>query len=162
MHYVPTLSREAIEAVADVDFVAEVSKTLPGGSVVLSSDPCIWLLKGVNASQFYTLDTMVRTNLSELVNQFPGGVYVHWGFWQNAEPGSAATVAQLLAVTGAKPIARAQSQAFKMGVFRIDTPAAYAHFGGKAPIARPQTDLDVQLGEAQAQLNPAEPAVPAK
>ena len=162
MHYVPTLSREAIEAVADVDFVAEVSPTLPGGSLVLSSDPCIWLLKGVNASQFYTVNTMVRTNLPELANQFPGGIYVHWGFWQNAEPGAAATVAQLLAETGAKPIARAQSQAFKMGVFRIDTPAAYARFGGKAPIARPQTDLDVRLKEAQEQFAPADTPVPAK
>ncbi|MDB6093438.1 MAG: hypothetical protein JWM32_1000, partial [Verrucomicrobia bacterium] len=72
MHYVPTLSREAIEAVDDVDFVNEVSRTLPDGSLVLSSDPCIWLLKGVNASQFYTVETMVRTNLADLVSQFPG------------------------------------------------------------------------------------------
>jgi len=162
MHYVPTLSREAIEAVADVDFVAEVSHKLPQGSLVLSSDPCVWLLQGVNASQFYTVDTMVRTNLAELVSQYPGGIYVHYGFWQNAEPAGAVNVARLLAETGAQEFARAQSQAFKMGVYRIDTPAAYAHFGGQAPIARPATDLDVRLAAARAALQPPPPAAPAK
>ena len=49
-----------------------------------------------------------------------------------------------------------------MGVFRIDTPAAYARFGGKAPIARPQTDLDVRLKEAREQFAPAESPAPAK
>ncbi len=158
LHYVPTLSREAIEAVADVDFVAETARVLPEGSLVLSSDPCVWLLEGVNSSQFFTVDTMVRTNLAELVNQFPGGIYVHWGFWQNAEPGAAENVARLLAETGAQPIARAQSQAFKMGIFRIDTPAAYAHFGGQAPVVRPRTDLDIRLGAARQHLAAPVPA----
>ena len=162
MHYVPTLSREAIEAVADVDFVAEVAPTLPTGSLVLSSDPCMWLLKGVNASQFYTVDTEIRSNLAELVNQFPGGIYVHWGFWQNAEPGGAENVARLLAETGAQPLARARSEAFKMGLYRIDTPAAYAHFGGKEPVVRPATDLDFRLEAARSQLAHPAATVPAK
>ena len=162
MHYVPTLSREAIEAVADVDFVSEVARTLPDGSLVLSSDPCMWLLKGVNSSQFYIVDTMVRTNMTELANEYPGGIYIHWGFWQNAEPGSAVNVARLLAETGAVEYRRAQSQAFKMGIYRIDTPAAYAHFGGKAPVQRPLSDLDFRLREAREHLaHPTEPA-PAK
>ena len=93
MHYVPTLSREAIEAVADVDFVAKMSHTLPDGCLVISEDPCMWLLQGTNSSQFFIIDRMVHEEMRELVNQYPGGVFVHWGFWQNAEPGKAASIA---------------------------------------------------------------------
>ena len=100
--------------------------------------------------------------MTELANEYPGGIYIHWGFWQNAEPGSAVNVARLLAETGAVEYRRAQSQAFKMGIYRIDTPAAYAHFGGKAPVQRPLSDLDFRLREAREHLaHPTEPA-PAK
>ena len=58
MHYVPTLSREAVEAQADVNFIAEIAPTLPGGAIVLTPDPCIWMLQGINASQIFTLDSM--------------------------------------------------------------------------------------------------------
>jgi hypothetical protein len=160
MHYVPTLSREAIEAVADVDFVARVSRTLPQGSVVISPDPCMWLLQGVNSSQFFLLDQMVHTQLRELASQYPGGVYVHWSFWHNAEPASAVITAKLLAETNATVFARAQSQAFKLALFRIDTPDGLARFGGQAPVSnRPDSDLDRLLARARADLDaPAAPA----
>jgi hypothetical protein len=157
MHYVPTLSREAIEAVADVDFVAKMSHTLPDGCLVISEDPCMWLLQGTNSSQFFIIDRMVHEEMRELVNQFPGGVFVHWGFWQNAEPGKAASIAKLLVETNAKEVARTQSQAFTLAVFRIDTPEAIARFGGKPPVnsSRRETDLDRQLTRARAEGAPA-------
>jgi hypothetical protein len=156
MHYVPTLSREAIEAVADVDFVAKMSHTLPDGCLVISEDPCMWLLQGTNSSQFFIIDRMVHEEMRELVNQFPGGVFVHWGFWQNAEPGKAASIAKLLVETNAKEVARTQSQAFTLAVFRIDTPEAIARFGGKPPVnsSRRETDLDRQLTRARAEGAP--------
>ena len=156
MHYVPTLSREAIEAVADVDFVAKMSHTLPDGCLVISEDPCMWLLQGTNSSQFFIIDRMVHEEMRELVNQFPGGVFVHWGFWQNAEPGKAASIAKLLVETNAKEVARTQSQAFTLAVFRIDTPEAIARFGGKPPVnsSRRETDLDRQLPRARAEGAP--------
>ena len=152
MHYVPTLSREAIEAVADVDFVAKMAHTLPDGSLVISQDPCMWLLQGTNSSQFYTVDHMVHEEMRELANQYPGGVFVHWGFWQNAEPHLAESTAKLLVETDATEVARAQSQAFTVAVFRIDTPQALARFGGKPPVnsSRRDTDLDRQLTGARA------------
>lgn len=158
MHYVPTLSREAMEAVDDVNFVNATAKTLPSGSLVVSSDPCLWMLKGVNASQFHTVETTIRSNLGELANQYPGGIYVHWGFWQNAEPSGAETVARLLAETGAEEVTRLQSQVFKMAIFRVDTPAAYARFGSKPPVIRPESDLDNRLKIARGQLPPARAA----
>ena len=156
MHYVPTLSREAIEAVADVDFVAKMSHTLPDGCLVISEDPCMWLLQGTNSSQFFIIERMVHEEMRELVNQYPGGVFVHWGFWQNAEPGKAASIAKLLVETNAKEVARTQSQAFTLAVFRIDTPEAIARFGGKPPVnsSRRETDLDRQLTRARAEGAP--------
>ena len=142
---------------ADVDFVAKMSHTLPDGCLVISEDPCMWLLQGTNSSQFFIIDRMVHEEMRELVNQYPGGVFVHWGFWQNAEPGKAASIAKLLVETNAKEVARTQSQAFTLAVFRIDTPEAIARFGGKPPVnsSRRDTDLDRQLTGARAEGAPA-------
>ena len=121
MHYVPTLSREAVEAQADVNFVAKVAPTLPGGSLVISPDPCLWMLQGINASQFFTVEHMVRTEMRELANQYPGGVYLHWSFWHNAEPNIAHQTAKLIAETNATLLDRSQSHLHKDALFRIDT-----------------------------------------
>ena len=159
MHYVPTLSREAVEAQADVDFVAKIAPTLPGGSIVLTPDPCIWMLQGINASQYFTLDDMVHNNLRQLVNQYPGGVYLHWSFWHNAEPNMARETARLIVDAHAVELARAQSFAHKDALFRLDTPEALARFGGP-PLPPPErdADLDRMLDHARA----ATPVPPTK
>jgi MFS family permease len=152
MHYVPTLSREAVEAQADVDFVAKMAPTLPGGSIVLTPDPCIWMLQGINASQFYVLDSMVHEHMRELANQYPGGVYLHWSFWHNAEPAIARESAKLIAETQAVELARYQSFLHRDALFRLDTPAAFARFGGTPPPPLERdTDLDRMLAHARAE-----------
>jgi hypothetical protein len=162
MHYVPTLSREAVEAQADVDFVAMIAPTLPGGSIVLSPDPCMWQLKGINASQFYVLEPMVRTDLRELTLQYPGGVYLHWSFWHNAEPAMARETAKLLVAANATLISRVQCQSHKLALFRLDTLEALARFGGRPSPPPPRdSDLDSMLARARAELAPP-PAPPAK
>jgi hypothetical protein len=160
-HYVPTLAREAVEARADIDFVAEISPSLPKGSLVISLDPCLWLLQGVNSSQFFVVNNMVRSQMRELVNQYPGGIYVHWGFWHNAEPNLARETADLLAETHATVFRRMQSQAHKLALFRIDTPEGLARFGGdQPPLSRPDTDLDKMLARARDRLTSSVPATP--
>ncbi|RFC48780.1 MAG: hypothetical protein DUW69_001109 [Verrucomicrobia bacterium] len=152
MHYVPTLSREAVEAQADVNFIAEIAPTLPGGAIVLTPDPCIWMLQGINASQIFTLDSMVHNHMRELANQYPGGVYLHWSFWHNAEPNMARESAQLIVETKAVELARVQSHAHKDALFRLDTPAAMARFGGPPPaLPERDTDLDRMLAHARAE-----------
>jgi hypothetical protein len=157
MHYVPTLSREASEAVADEKFVAKSARMLPEGSLVISHDPCMWQLQGINASQFFTIDHMVHEEMRELANQYPGGIYVHWDYWHNAEPEIAADTAKLLVATNAAEVVRLQCQAYKLALFRIDTPEAFARFGGRLPVPslRP-ADLDKALKRARA----AAPASP--
>jgi hypothetical protein len=155
MHFVPTLSREASEAVADERFVAKVAPTLPDGSLVISHNPCMWQLQGVNASQFFTIDHMVHEELRELSHEYPGGIYVHWDYWLNAEPEMAADTAQLLIAFSAIEVTRVQSEAYKLALFRIDTPEAIARFGGRPPepMLRP-VDLDKALKQARSQFAP--------
>ncbi len=154
-HYVPTLSREAAEALADVDFAAREAPKLPDGSLVISPDPCLWLLQHKNSTQFFTIDSMVRGNLRELVSQFPGGVYLHWSFWHTAEPAMAHQAAKLLAETDAKVINRMQSEAFKIALYRIDTPEAIARFGGPVPTSPlKDSDLDTLIARFRAQVPP--------
>lgn len=164
MHYVPTLSREAIESKADVDFIVKIAPTLPGGSIVLSPDPCVWLLQGVNSSQLFTLDHMVRTELRELANQYPGGVYLHWSFWHNAEPALARETGKLLVAAHATELVRVRCQSHTLALFRLDTPEGLARLGGRPPPA-PQrdSDLDTMLARARAELgaSPPAPATPA-
>ncbi len=161
MHYVPTLSREAVEAEADADFIARAARTLPEGSLVLSPDPCMWLLQGINSSQYFTSDEMVHHDMRELASQYPGGVYAHWSFWHNAEPAIAAETAKLLVETKAREVMRTQCQTFKLALFRIDTPTAMERFGGKPPVSgRPDTDLDHELQQAQAAASAAPPPPP--
>lgn len=159
MHYVPTLSREAVEAEDDTDFVQRMAHELPPGSLVVSPDPCMWLLQGINSSQFFTVDHMLHEELRELANQYPGGVYFHWSFWHNAEPGMAREGAQFLAETHATVFARITSQAYKLALFRVDTPEALARFGGKPPAEnRSDRDLDALLEQARAAEKSGPPA----
>jgi 4-amino-4-deoxy-L-arabinose transferase-like glycosyltransferase len=162
MHYVPTLSREAVEAQADVDFIAKIAPTLPGGSIVLTPDPCIWMLQGTNASQIFTLNDMVHTRMRELANQYPGGVYLHWSFWHNAEPAMARESAKLIVETNATLLGRAQSFAHKDALYRLDTPESLVRFGGPQPPPNERdTDLDRMLAHARA-VEAATPPAPVK
>jgi len=159
MHYVPTLSREATEAEADERFVARTARILPEGSLVISHDPCMWQLQGINASQFFAIDHMMHEELRELSNQYPGGIYVHWDYWHDAEPDMAADTAKFLAEANATEFTRTQCQGYKLALFRIDTPEGFARFGGRLPVPsiRP-VDLDKVLKQARARLAPAMPA----
>jgi hypothetical protein len=98
---------------------------------------------------------MVRGNLRELVSQFPGGIYLHWSFWHTAEPAMAHQAAQLLAETDAKVINRMQSEAFKIALYRVDTPEAIARFGGPVPTSPlKDSDLDTLIARFRAQVPP--------
>ena len=138
MHFVPAVTRESAEARADVDFVHRVAPTLPEGSLVISCNPCIWNIEGRNSSQFFTIEDMVRTQLIELRNQYPGGIYIHWNFWDNVEPTLADDARKLIHDTDAELVVSTTSQDHYMAVLRADTPAAIAKFGGTS---KPDTHI---------------------
>jgi hypothetical protein len=63
--------------------------------------------------------------------------------------------AQLLAETDAKVINRMQSEAFKIALYRVDTPEAIARFGGPVPTSPlKDSDLDTLIARFRAQVPP--------
>jgi hypothetical protein len=79
-------TQEAWAARADVEFAESVARELPRNSVVLTHNPGMFHLWGVNAAQmFLVVDNPAR--LQFLATRFAGGVYLHWNFWCNvADP----------------------------------------------------------------------------
>ena len=138
MHYVPSITRESAEARADVDFVHRVAPTLPEGSLIVSCNPCMWTIEGRNSSQFFTIEDMMRNQMIELRNQYPGGIYIHWNFWDNVEPSLAADARALIHDTAAQTIVSTTSQDHYMAILRADTPTAIAKFGGSS---KPDTHI---------------------
>jgi hypothetical protein len=151
MHFVPTPGREATEARADVDFARAMAAKLPTGSLVISPDPCLWNLLGRNASQMPTVHNMVRTEMRELVRQYPGGIYLHWDYWVNSnQPRMAEVWKKLIIDSHATIFGRGAAEAYKFALFRLDTPYARETMGGQAKIEGPQPDLDEVAAEALA------------
>ncbi len=157
MHFVPTLGRESNEARADVAFAREAAAQLPTGSLVISTDPCIWNLLGRNATQLYNIENLVRHDLRELVRQYPGGIYLHWDYWVNTEADHARRWRQLILDTHAEVFARRNAEDVQLAVFRLDTPYARAAMGAPVKTNRPVFDID----EVAAQAQRPQPAAPA-
>ena len=75
-------TEEAWAARADVRFAADLAPALRGDQYVLTHNPAMFHLWGVNAGQM----SMVMANPSHLEYlrlRYPGGVYLHWNFWCN-------------------------------------------------------------------------------
>jgi Dolichyl-phosphate-mannose-protein mannosyltransferase len=75
---------EAWAARADVTFARAMRPALGGNTYVLSHNPGMFHLWGINAGQM----SLVAGNPSYvdyLASRYPGGVYVHWGFWCNVQ-----------------------------------------------------------------------------
>jgi hypothetical protein len=161
LHFVPTLGRESNEARADVDFAREAAPKLPTGTLVISTDPCIWNLLGRNSTQLFSIENVVRTDLRELCRQYPGGIYLHWDYWMNTEPEHANVWRQLVLDTHATVFARHNAEAVKLALFRLDTPYALEKMGGQSKNERAGVDLDSVVAETLAEKpTPVEPPPP--
>lgn len=150
-HFVPTLTREAVEAQADIQFVADIAPRLPQGSLVISRIPCAWLLKETDSGELAAVRGMLYGNLREFQNQFPGGIYLHFGFWENVEPAMSEELSAIVADTSAEEIYRRQSHHQTFHILRLDTPAAVARYGGPKPVHPPRRfPLRLPSGDATA------------
>ncbi|MGA3008100.1 MAG: hypothetical protein ABSE59_09445 [Opitutaceae bacterium] len=159
MHYVPTLARESNQARADIDFAHKMAPTLPTGSLVVSNDPCLWNMLGRNAAQLGTVEYQLHNNMNQLVNEYPGGIYLHWDYWVNCEHRFADVWRQLVLDTHATVVARQTAEATQLALFRLDTAYARKTMGGPDKIQGPPVDLEQVLAtEGPASLPP--PAAP--
>lgn len=124
--YLPVVrskSDTAWAARADVDFARSVASKLPPNAYVLTHNPGMFQVWGVNAGQMSMFDTAAK--LDTLGARFEGGVYLHWNYWCNTEDRAyRALCAKVRGLGPATPVAesRVGDQFFsfyRMGVARI-------------------------------------------
>jgi hypothetical protein len=124
--YLPVVrsgSDTAWAARADVEFARSFARKLPPDAYVLTHNPGMFQVWGVNAGQMsFVADA---GELDRLGARFGGGVYLHWNYWCNTEDRvHRALCAKVRALRPASPVAerRAGDQFFsfyRMGIARI-------------------------------------------
>jgi 4-amino-4-deoxy-L-arabinose transferase-like glycosyltransferase len=82
MPYVRAVGEEAWSARADVEAAQAFRLAVPPDGVVLTHTPSMFLLWGTNALQA-SIATTEPDASKRLAIQYPGGVFLHWGFWCN-------------------------------------------------------------------------------
>ena len=85
--YLPSIRStddEAWAARADVRFAESLVRDVPSNGYVLTQNPGMFQVWGVNAGQTSLVATR-PSRLQDLARQYPGGVYFHWNFWCNVQ-----------------------------------------------------------------------------
>jgi len=77
-------TEEAWAARADMRFARSLVADLPGNSYVLTHNPAMFHVWGINAGQM-SLVAADPTYLNHLAARYAGGVYLHWNFWCNVQ-----------------------------------------------------------------------------
>ena len=85
MPQVRAVGEEAWAARADVEFAQRVGQDLPANSIVLTQNPAIFLLRGINAAQISLATTEPGYVSSLLPARYAGGVFLHWNYWCNVD-----------------------------------------------------------------------------
>jgi hypothetical protein len=84
---VRAVGEEAWAARADVEFVDRVAGTLPKNSIVLTHNPGVFHVMGINAAQLSLITNETSYVRKVLLPRYAGGVFLHWNFWCNvADP----------------------------------------------------------------------------
>lgn len=127
-------SDEAWGARADVTFAKGAAAVLRGNKYVLTHNPAMFHVWGVNAGQM----SMVSENASYanyLATRFAGGVYLHWNFWCNAsDDRQRAVCTQAAAAHPLEEIARWDERDQRFRIYRYQVAAA-------APLQLPPASL---------------------
>jgi len=74
---------EAWAARADVAFAKRFTSQLPPNSIVLTQNPSMFHVWGINAAQLSIASTEHGYVSQQLMPRYAGGVYLHWSFWCN-------------------------------------------------------------------------------
>jgi dolichyl-phosphate-mannose-protein mannosyltransferase len=77
-------TEEAWAARADVRFAQSFASEIPRNSYVLTHNPSMFHLWGVNAGQM-SLVTSNPAYMRYLAQRYSGGLYLHWNFWCNTQ-----------------------------------------------------------------------------
>ena len=83
MPLVRSKGEEAWAARADVEFAQRVAPTLPLNSIILTHNPGVFHVMGLNAAQLSIATNEPSYVRNVLVSRYAGGIYLHWNFWCN-------------------------------------------------------------------------------
>ena len=119
---VRTTADGAWAARADVQFARSLVPDLRGNSYVLTHNPGMFQVWGVNAGQM-SLALTNPARLDELATRYPGGVYLHWSFWCNVQdPIQREFCAKILELRPGEPVREHQERDQHYILYRLKNP----------------------------------------
>jgi hypothetical protein len=83
MPLVRAIGEEAWAARADIEFAQRVAVTLPKNSIIMTHNPSVFHVMGINAAQLSFITNETGYVKQVLLPRYAGGVYLHWNFWCN-------------------------------------------------------------------------------
>jgi hypothetical protein len=110
---------EAWAARADVAFAEQFAKQVPRNAYVLTHNPGMFHLWGVNAGQM-SLVTSNQAYLRLLADRYAGGMYLHWNFWCNVhDPAHQDTCRTALGLGTAEVVAESTERDQRFAFYRV-------------------------------------------
>jgi hypothetical protein len=121
MPQVRAIGEEGWAARADVSFARRASSELPRGSIILTHNPHVFLLRGRNAAQLSLASVDPNYVSAVLPAEYSGGVFVHWNYWCNvADPVQAGFCTQALAFAESELVAEYEEQGYRYAFYKLD------------------------------------------
>jgi hypothetical protein len=122
-------TEEAWAARADVAFARAVARDLPPNSYVLTHNPAMFHVWGVNAGQVSTV-VANPSYLTYLGSRYAGGVYFHWNFWCNVtDPAQQELCRAIMGFAPSDPFREHLERDQRFGFHRFRVPTGTAPLG---------------------------------
>jgi hypothetical protein len=119
--YLPIVGSTADSAVAaraDVRFARSLVPDIPDNAYVLTQNPGMFQVWGINAGQI-SLALNTR-RLTELAARYPGGLYLHWNFWCNVpDPVQQGFCTKLMALRPVEPVREHAEEGQHFALYRL-------------------------------------------
>ena len=120
--YVPAVrsaTDEAWAARADVQFARSLVPDLRGNTYVLTQNPGMFQVWGINAGQV-SLAVSDPARLDDLARRYAGGIYLHWSFWCNVQdPIQRGFCAKILELRDSEPVREQWVQDQRYALYRL-------------------------------------------
>ena len=115
-------TEEAWAARADVRFARDVAAGLPPASYVLTHNPAMFHIWGINAGQM-SLATVNPLQIDYLGMRYPAGVYVHWNYWCNAaDPTQQKYCVTALGIVPTTVVREYRERDYRFAFYRLSLP----------------------------------------
>jgi hypothetical protein len=115
-------TQEAWAARADVHFARAFVRNLPPNSFVLTHNPGMFHVWGINAAQM-SLIVSSPTYVDELSRRFAGGIYLHWNFWCNVSDPVQQEFCRLALSRGPSTlVSQHREREYRYAMYRLGTP----------------------------------------